>query len=80
MQVLVTVNEKRLTRLTRGQLAKQVVPHSEGLGTGKRPRATRRNINASGTPSRALTPKREREVSQAPSTSSAVQADQTGIF
>ncbi|KAI6183097.1 MPN domain-containing protein [Aphelenchoides bicaudatus] len=73
-------NEKRLTRLTRGQLLarKQPVPHSEGL-SAKRPRATRRNIGASGPSSRALTPKREREVSQAPSTSSAVQADQTGV-
>jgi hypothetical protein len=85
-----TTNEKRpgstTGRITRGQLARQTiaVPESPSDGrtptSGKRPRPTRRTI-ASAVASRALTPKRDREVSQAPSTSSAIiQNDQAGIF
>jgi hypothetical protein len=84
-----TGTEKRgasSTRITRGQLAKQTVDVKDGgtgsLLSGKRPRATRRNVVGANTlntvATRALTPKREREVSQAPSTSSAIQNDQAG--
>lgn len=80
-----TSSEKRPNsgsiRMTRGQLAKQAVTTNDGTGmlTGKRARATRRNVTSSNAvASRALTPKREREVSQAPSTSSAIQNDQAG--
>jgi hypothetical protein len=85
---LLNASEKRSasTRITRGQLAKQTVNPDEENGKvpGRRPRGGRRgalagmSVSMTGFSSRALTPQREREVSQAPSTSSAVQNDQTG--